>query len=663
MADRSAPSTRRRWRRLLSWALASLLAIGTLPLTAPTAPVAEAASDLARGRPVFFDAPCPGPFFPLSNLVDGDDSTATQICDMGGAANHWIAVDLGGTYSITAFRWKDSGTGCWATHPALIGSDDRNDRNIHPVPGDQVWTYNGDINDTGVVNLATVAAHRFWYLYKYGPDTQPAGCRFIGASFELYGTKAPEPNVDVARGRPVFMDPQCTGPYFPLANLVDGDDSTATQICDMGGAANHWLAVDLGGTYAITSFRWKDSGASCWATHPALIGSDYQSPSAHPVPGDQVWSYNGDINDTGVVTLATVAAHRYWYLYKYGPDTQPAGCRFIGASFELYGAPPADPLAQSDLARSRPVFFDPQCAGPFFQLAYLVDRDDSTATQICNTADSANHWIAVDLGATYSVNAFRWKDGGPGWFATHPALIGSDDTNPTNAHPVVGDQVWSYNGDINDTGVVNLATVTAHRYWYLYKYGPDTQPPLCRFLGGSFELYGAQSAPDAGTPAPYTFGAQATAAFSPDPVNLATGSFTAHADDLSLPGRVVGFSFTRWYNSADNTPGSALGAGWTHSYNWKLSDAGATAALRRGDGRQDTFTKNPDGTYAPPPGVFDVLTKNADATFTLTLPSQVRYDFSSAGQLTRISEPAGNQLALSYSGGNLPRSPIASGVG
>ncbi|HET7699857.1 MAG TPA: DUF6531 domain-containing protein [Candidatus Limnocylindria bacterium] len=157
---------------------------------------------------------------------------------------------------------------------------------------------------------------------------------------------------------------------------------------------------------------------------------------------------------------------------------------------------------------------------------------------------------------------------------------------------------------------------------------------------------------DAGSCCPYAYALDPNGAYSTDPVNLATGNFTSHADDLVLPGRVLGLAFTRWYNSADDRDGP-LGHGWTHSYNWKLTDAGATVEVRRGDGRRDTFTRNQDGSYANPPNVFDTLVKNADATFTLTLASQVVYELSSSGQLSSIHEPAGNQITFSYTAGKL----------
>lgn len=165
-------------------------------------------------------------------------------------------------------------------------------------------------------------------------------------------------------------------------------------------------------------------------------------------------------------------------------------------------------------------------------------------------------------------------------------------------------------------------------------------------------LSNRRPAVDFGSDKAYTFGFDPNGGYSKDPVNLATGVFTAQAEDLVLPGRVLGLAFGRSYNSADTTTGP-LGPAWTHTYNWRVSDAEATVEVRRGDGRRDTFTRNPDGTYANPPNVFDALTKNADASYTLTLTNQVRYEFSGAGQLTRIHEPAGNAITLAYTSGNL----------
>lgn len=162
---------------------------------------------------------------------------------------------------------------------------------------------------------------------------------------------------------------------------------------------------------------------------------------------------------------------------------------------------------------------------------------------------------------------------------------------------------------------------------------------------GSVRLFGSLGGDyDFGAAYPYTFGRR--------DIPTGIGAYKTSAEDLAIPGRLFNLSFSRSYSSADNEIG-LMGPAWTHSFNWALTDAGSFVQIRRGDGRRDAFAKNPDSSYAPPPNVFDVLTKNGDNTFTLKLKGQTQYEFSTAGKLTRIHEPAGNQMLLNYINGKL----------
>jgi RHS repeat-associated protein len=205
-----------------------------------------------------------------------------------------------------------------------------------------------------------------------------------------------------------------------------------------------------------------------------------------------------------------------------------------------------------------------------------------------------------------------------------------------------------------DTGEVDFdsgpATVEhgAGFCWYVFLSG---SPLVGTIAGYALEMYGESVANgDFGSDKP--FGFAPWNAYSPQQVNLGSGNFVNSAEDLAMPGRLLGFSFVRSYNSAD-LGSSALGPAWTHSYNWQLTDNGTTVLIRRGDGRLDLFTRNPDLSYTAPTGIFDVLVKNPDTTYTLTLKNQVAFSFSTSGVLTRISEPAGNQINLSYTAGQL----------
>jgi len=145
-------------------------------------------------------------------------------------------------------------------------------------------------------------------------------------------------------------------------------------------------------------------------------------------------------------------------------------------------------------------------------------------------------------------------------------------------------------------------------------------------ISGTARIFGSAGGDwDAGLAWAYTFGKS-----DPD-ASADTGVYTTSAEDLALPGRLLNLSFTRWYNSADTTPGP-LGPGWTHSYNWKLTDAGSFVVVRRGDGRRDKFTAIGGGAYTDPPNVYDKLVKNGDGSFTLTLTNQVQYEFVGPAQ-------------------------------
>jgi RHS repeat-associated protein len=241
---------------------------------------------------------------------------------------------------------------------------------------------------------------------------------------------------------------------------------------------------------------------------------------------------------------------------------------------------------------------------PFGESLYLRKSVDGgftwTGTIDAYTPLVANYTVGSPVGLYvpgYSRGEYIWYAG-----------FGGDNENTVRVIPL-----WSQSLPYSDTGTARL-------------FGSH---------GGDFDF---------GTAYPYTFGRR--------DIPTGVGAYKTSAEDLALPGRLLNFSFTRSYTSADIGIGP-FGPGWTHSFNWSLAENGALVDIRRGDGRRDQFVRNPDLTYTPPSNVFDVLTKNGDSSFTLKLKNQTRYEFSSAGKLTRIHEPAGNQLTLGYGGGKL----------
>jgi len=141
---------------------------------------------------------------------------------------------------------------------------------------------------------------------------------------------------------------------------------------------------------------------------------------------------------------------------------------------------------------------------------------------------------------------------------------------------------------------------------------------------------------------------------SAEPVRTATGNYVFQRTDLAIPGRGLPVIFTRTYNSQDGYAGP-LGPGWTHSYNVFLAEAAGTVSTKWSDGHGEFYASLGGGAYRSLyGGVFNVLVKNPDGTFTFTLKNQTKYQFSTAGKLTAITDRNGNGLLFGYSGaGNL----------
>lgn len=134
-----------------------------------------------------------------------------------------------------------------------------------------------------------------------------------------------------------------------------------------------------------------------------------------------------------------------------------------------------------------------------------------------------------------------------------------------------------------------------------------------------------------------------------EPVSTGNGNYFYTHTDLAMPDRGLPLVFQRAYNTLDSYSGP-LGAKWDYQYNIILAANSTSAVIKWGDGHSETYVFN--GTsYTPPPGVFSILARNDDGTFTLTKRNRTRYNFSPAGKLASIVDRNGNQVLLSYDAG------------
>jgi len=176
-----------------------------------------------------------------------------------------------------------------------------------------------------------------------------------------------------------------------------------------------------------------------------------------------------------------------------------------------------------------------------------------------------------------------------------------------------------------------------------------------------------------------------------DPISTVTGNMYHDETDITIKSRGINYAFTRSYNSAPARAGqdSALGFGWTHSYNMSLrsndygdcpncgTGTGAGLAPENGNnitasityiderGGEHTYLVN-EATLAvtPPPGEYDNLQLNTPAVgqTTLTFRNGTKYVFSGAAtfntvpnqtaRLNYIEDAYANRLTMGYDASN-----------
>jgi hypothetical protein len=153
-------------------------------------------------------------------------------------------------------------------------------------------------------------------------------------------------------------------------------------------------------------------------------------------------------------------------------------------------------------------------------------------------------------------------------------------------------------------------------------------------------------------------------AYTPWPVNTASGSLTESATDLRLAGPGIPFAWTRSYNSGDTSSGG-LGPGWTQPFESSITVANPTTGeldYHSGSGQHTRFTKTSGGSsgaanYAAK-GFDGTLKRLADNSYQLTTRDQRVFNFNTSGQLTQIKPRASCRRRRSPTqAASSPRSP------
>lgn len=134
-------------------------------------------------------------------------------------------------------------------------------------------------------------------------------------------------------------------------------------------------------------------------------------------------------------------------------------------------------------------------------------------------------------------------------------------------------------------------------------------------------------------------------------VNIANGNFVVNGSDINLPGLGFGTNFSRVYNSQVKT-NNALGWGWRIDVPELSQYSDGSVVIIDGDGSKHTYTVNADGSYTRPVGDYDILTKNADGTFTLKSKDGSKYVFDNANKKVTQTDKNNNSVVYQYDTNN-----------
>jgi YD repeat-containing protein len=147
-----------------------------------------------------------------------------------------------------------------------------------------------------------------------------------------------------------------------------------------------------------------------------------------------------------------------------------------------------------------------------------------------------------------------------------------------------------------------------------------------------------------------------------NPTNVATGNKYEEALDVSISTSGIPLEFRRSYNSQITVDGP-LGYGWTHTYDVSLGVVQTTPTKRvrvwDSDGRALYFSEAQQTPteilFGGESGVKDRLKQNISIGeyFLRRKEGNRTYKFNSDGKLQEISDPNGNILTLTYTGGFL----------
>ncbi|GHO70815.1 hypothetical protein KSC_097070 [Ktedonobacter sp. SOSP1-52] len=334
---------------------------------------------------------------------------------------------------------------------------------------DSIW--NNDRNGSNQLGL-------MWY----GPFDSADAARQSSAQDALnaaipFSTSSGTSNV--ALNKTATADSSCSSSETPN-KAVDGSVTNDSKWCSGGTSGQYWLRLDLGASYAISSFTVKHAGAggenTAWNTRDFNIqlssdGSNWST----------VVNVTGNTASITTHSISTTTA-RYVKLNITNPQSDP---NYIAAriyELEVYAT-----SATSNVALNKTATANNSCTSSETPNK-AVDGSVTNDSKWCAGATSGQYWLRIDLGANYAISSFTVKHAGAGgentaWNTRDFNLQLSTDGSNWNT-------VVNVSGNTSSITTHPISTTTA-RYVKLNITNPQTDPNTIAARIYELEVYGS----------------------------------------------------------------------------------------------------------------------------------------------------------------------------
>ncbi len=476
------------------------------------------------------------------------------------------------------------------------------------------------------------------------PFTQPSMAAAPTPTHASLPIMAYPPTANCASGD-VFCTKQASANLNSASagNADDGDDTTAWAASSTYAAP--WWQVDLQSEKVITKIHILQDSSTGSGYATALTISAFSDNGAEVA----LTTTGGLTGGAADITFPNTVAYRYYRVNTAAVDHFTAVITFFTVQGFL-GAQPARP-AVMDIFRNRP-----SGSSGTISSVYANDANDSTSWSDRDVGN-AMFWH-VDLGTPKAVSFVRVYQ--------HPSYAPSSNTGYAKQMAVSGCNGTSTycSNHFNYTTLTTTANSltggwitipvphsTAYQ-WYQIDGGQ-----LSNGFGSTWAVFTIQGFIDKPDPLEGSSSFRTkTTCDTCNPVNTASGNFWHSFNDIAIPGRGFPLVLNHSYNAFLSNQNGPMGYGWSHSYNWYISQDPSTNNYIVHEGNGSITPFNPD--YSSPLRVHATLT-STNSMLALTSTNGLDtfvfkpLDGSAvAGKLDHMTDRNGYTTSLVYTGTN-----------